>query len=151
MACLKAEAVPSPPRVSALLEGMKRQVPILGGLGALYGIYDLERGSHGFMTGFAFPEVLMALTSAAKAGRWDEAWRIFTHFLPLIVFEQQPGLAVRKELYRMRGLIGGHRVRHPGATIDPATAAHLRGVVERVVPGVDITRPVPVAAVVAGR
>ena len=149
VACLKAEAVPSPPRVSALLKGMTRQVPILSGLGALYGIFDLERGSHGFMTGFAFPEVLTAITRAARAGKWDDAWRIYGHVLPLIVFEQQPGLAVRKELYRMRGLLDSHRVRHPGATIDDPTAQQLRAVVERVLGDVDLTRPVAVADVLA--
>ena len=143
VACLKAEAMPSPPRVTALLDGMgSRRVPILSGLGALYGIFDLERGSHGFMTGFAFPEVLIPLTAAAKSGRWDEAWRIFRRFLPLIVFEQQPGLGVRKELYRLRGFIRCNRVRHPGATIDGETAQALRNVVDRVLPGEDITRPV---------
>lgn len=31
---------------------------ILTGLGALYGGYELAAGADGFMTGFAFPEVL---------------------------------------------------------------------------------------------
>lgn len=144
IACLKEEAPPTPARIGLLLDGMKRRVPVLTGLGGLYGLYDLERGSSGFNTGFAFPEVLLALTRAAQAGDWQRANELFTRFLPLIVFEQQPGVAIRKELFRMRGLLDGARVRHPGAGITPAAAAQLRAVVERTLPGVDITRPLVV-------
>ena len=144
IACVKEEAPPTPARIGLLLDGMKRRVPVLTGLGGLYGLYDLERGSSGFNTGFAFPEVLLALTRAAQAGDWQRANELFTRFLPLIVFEQQPGVAIRKELFRMRGLLDGARVRHPGAGITPAAAAQLRAVVERTLPGVDITRPLVV-------
>jgi 4-hydroxy-tetrahydrodipicolinate synthase len=44
-----------------------RKVPILTGLGALYAQFDLEAGSDGFNTGFAFPEVLTAMVKAAKS------------------------------------------------------------------------------------
>lgn len=142
IACIKAEAPPTPARIGALIEGMKqRRVPVLTGLGALYGLFDLERGSSGFNTGFAFPEVLLALTRAAQAGDWPRANELFTRFLPLIVFEQQPGVAIRKELFRLRGLMADATVRHPGAGIAPATAAQLRAVVERTLPGVDIRQP----------
>lgn len=142
IACLKEEAPPTPTRIGALVEGMKqRRVPVLTGLGALYGLFDLERGSSGFNTGFAFPEVLLAITRAAQGGDWQRANELFTRFLPLIVFEQQPGVAIRKELFRLRGLIDSARVRHPGAGITPAAAAQLRAVVERTLPGIDITRP----------
>jgi len=33
-------------------------------------------------------------------------------------------------------------VRHSGGSIDPATAAQLKALVEATLPGVDITRPV---------
>ncbi len=57
IACIKEEAVPTAPKIGALLTGMKeRRVPILTGLGALYGGFDLARGSSGFNTGFAFPK-----------------------------------------------------------------------------------------------
>jgi 4-hydroxy-tetrahydrodipicolinate synthase len=122
--------------------GKGRQVPILTGLGAVYGMFDLERGSDGFMTGFAFPEVLLAMTRAAKAGRAEEAWALYTRYLPLIVFEAQPGLAIRKEIYRLRGWISHNRVRHPGATIDPATAKQLGDLLLRVVGEAEPARPV---------
>ena len=140
--CLKEEAPPTPAKIRALVQGMTgRKVPVLTGLGALYGIFDLERGSSGFMTGFAFPEVLIAIVREVRRGRMDAAWDLYQRFLPLIVFEQQPGVWIRKEIYRMRGLIQAARVRHPGAGVSPAAADQLRTLLARILPGTDITRP----------
>ncbi|MGE5283513.1 MAG: dihydrodipicolinate synthase family protein [Actinomycetota bacterium] len=142
IACIKEEAPPTPTRIAALMAGMKsRQVPVLTGLGALYGMFDLEWGSSGYMTGFAFPEVLIAMVKAVRAGRMEDAWDLYRRFLPLIVFEQQPGIAIRKEIYRLRGLIQTSRVRHPGAQLAASAAEQLRSVMARILPGVDITGP----------
>ncbi len=141
--CIKAEAPPTPVRIAALRQGMQqRRVPLLTGLGALYGYFDLMAGADGFNTGFAFPEVLMAIDAAARAGNADECFRLYARYLPLLVFEQQPGVAVRKELLRMRGLLRTPHVRHPGAALSDAAARQLRDVVERVLPDVDITRAI---------
>jgi len=142
IAGIKEEGLPTPLRVAALKEGMARPIPVLTGLGALYGYFDLMAGSDGFNTGFAFPEVLMAMRRAAVAGDAGECFRLYARYLPLLVFEQQPGVAVRKELLRMRGLLGCAQVRHPGAALAAGAAKQLRDVVERVLPGVDITRPI---------
>ena len=145
VACIKEEATPTPARIASLLEGMKtRKVPVLTGLGALYGFFDLENGSSGFNTGFAFPEVLMGILSRAQAGKLDEAYRLYARFLPLIVFEQQPGVAIRKELFRMRGLLRSSHVRHPGTGITASVASQLGRLIERVLPGIDISRPIEV-------
>jgi 4-hydroxy-tetrahydrodipicolinate synthase len=144
VACIKAEAVPSPSKIAALRKGLEaiRDIPILTGLGGLYGFFDLERGSNGFNTGFAFPEVLLAITRRAKAGDFDTAYAIYQRYLPLMVFEQQPGLAVRKEILRLRGLLTNGRVRHPGGNIDAGTAAQVAGLLERSFPGQNITQPI---------
>ena len=141
VACIKAEAVPTPPKIRTLRAGLSRPVSILSGLGALYAPFDLEAGSDGFNTGFAFPEVLRALVNAAQAGDFDRVHALYARFAALIVFEQQPGLAIRKEILRQRGLIAGNRVRHPGATITPAVAAEVAALIKRTMPDVDITRP----------
>jgi len=141
-AAIKEEATPTPPKIRALLLGMtERKIPILTGLGALYAQFDLEAGSSGFNTGFAFPEVLMAMVKAMKAADTARVQALYTRFLPLIAFEQQPGVAVRKEIFRLRGLIRSSRARHPGASLQPAVGEQLRAVIERTLPGVDITQP----------
>ena len=140
--CIKAEAVPTPPKVRALRAGLSRPVAILSGLGALYAPFDLDAGSDGFNTGFAFPEVLMAMVKAARAKDLDRVHALYARFASLIVFEQQPGLAIRKEILRLRGLIAGNVVRHPGATIAPALAAGVAALIERTLPNIDITKPI---------
>ena len=140
--CIKAEAVPTPPKIRAIREGLSRPVVILSGLGALYAPFDLEAGSNGFNTGFAFPEVLMALVIAAKANDFDRLHALYARFASLIVFEQQPGLAIRKEILRLRGLINCNRVRHPGVTVAPLIAAELSALIRRTLPNMDITKPI---------
>ena len=134
IACIKQEAVPSPPRISALKAGLERDVPILTGLGALYGGFELQAGADGFMTGFAFPEILKAMVAASV----DDAWRIYAKYLPLIVFENQPGVAIRKEIFRRRRLIAHGVVRTPGAGISRAAALQLDELLERTFGGRDI-------------
>lgn len=148
IACIKAEAVPSAPKIAAMKAALSRELPMLTGLGALYGQFDLEQGSSGYNTGFAFPEVLQAHVAAWQRGDKALARRIWTHFLPLIVFEQQPGVAVRKELLRRRGLLATGTVRHPGGALAPVSAAQLGELLDAVMPGADITQPLDVAAVI---
>ena len=69
---------------------------------------------------------------------------IYQRFLPLIVFEQQPGVAIRKEIFRLRDLVQSHQVRHPGSSIDPETAAQLHSVLQAILPDIDITRPISI-------
>lgn len=142
VACFKQESVPTPPKTRLLIEGMtERKVPILTGLGALYGLFDLLSGSSGFMTGFAFPEVLMAMDKAMRSNKPEQVAAIYQRFLPLIVFEQQPGIAVRKEIFRLRGVITCGSVRHPGAGLAPFAAEQLQMVLNQTLAGVDLTKP----------
>jgi len=145
IACVKEEALPTPPKIRALRQGMDdRTVPILTGLGALYGLFDLEAGSDGFNTGFAIPEVLMAMVAAARDADRQRVRDIYTRFLPLIVFEQQPGVAVRKEILRRRGVIATNRVRLPGAPLNAETAKQLATLIEAILPGADLTEPISI-------
>ena len=54
---------------------------------------------------------------------------------------------MRKELYRLRGLIECARVRHPAPPgVSAALAEALVEQLERSLPGVDVTRPLPAEA-----
>jgi 4-hydroxy-tetrahydrodipicolinate synthase len=143
IACVKEEAVPTANKVRQLRRGLTgRAVTILTGLGALYAPFDLEAGSDGFNTGFAFPEVLRDMLTSARGGDWERVHAIYSRVAALIVCEQQPGVAVRKELFRRRGLLESARVRHPGASVLPEQAAQLDGLLERTFGAVDLARPV---------
>jgi len=144
VACIKLESLPSPPRIaqlSKLMDSDGRKATILTGLGALYGAFDLMESTDGFMTGFAFPEALIAMVRCAKDE--DALFRIYQHWLPLMVFEQQPGLAIRKEVYRLRGLLESGHVRHPGTNIGDRAAETLEALIRRTVPEIDIREPLP--------
>jgi 4-hydroxy-tetrahydrodipicolinate synthase len=143
VASVKAEAVPTAAKIRQLRDGFTdRPLSIITGLGALYAPFELAAGSDGFNTGFAFPEVLQAMVIAARDGDWGRVHDMYARFAALIVFEQQPGLAIRKEILRRRGLIKSPRVRHPGATISPLQSKQLDELLARTLPGVDITRPI---------
>jgi 4-hydroxy-tetrahydrodipicolinate synthase len=86
------------------------------------------------MTGFGFPELLVEIVGAYRAGDEARAREVFHRILPLIRFENQPGinLAIRKHLYRRRGAIATDRLRAPGAALDAGTIADLDLVLESV-------------------
>jgi 4-hydroxy-tetrahydrodipicolinate synthase len=150
--CIKEEAVPTAPKIRQLRAEMgDSRLPILSGLGALYAPFDLEAGLDGLNTGFAFPEVLMAMIDAARVHNWQCVHGLYSRFAALIVFEQQPGVAVRKELLRRRGLFTTPRVRHPGATITPSMAAGLDALLSRTLPDVDLRRRIDVHDEVTSR
>ena len=145
VAAVKAEAPPTLARIAALRRALDKERPrprcaVLGGLGGLYAGFELEHGADGFMTGFAFPELLVAMRAAPTRAR---AFALYARFLPLIVLEQQPGVAARKHVYARRALLGDALVRHPGRALAPALAAAIDTQLARSFPGVDITRPIP--------
>ncbi|HEX4858890.1 MAG TPA: dihydrodipicolinate synthase family protein [Usitatibacteraceae bacterium] len=141
---IKAEAVPTAPKIRALREQCKTHVAILAGLGALYAPFDLAEGIDGFNTGFAFPEVLKAMVSAAHSGNFARVHALYARFAALIVFEQQPGLAVRKEILRRRGMIASARVRHPGAALPAGSALHLDRLLAAAFGGQDLSHKLEV-------
>jgi 4-hydroxy-tetrahydrodipicolinate synthase len=112
----------------------RRRVSILAGNGALYYPLELARGADGAMTGFAFPEVLVEIFERFAAGRSEEAFELYDAYLPLIRYEQQPGigLAIRKEILHRRGVLASPKVRPPGALLDAHDRAELEGLLARV-------------------
>ena len=111
----------------------RRRVSILVGNGALYYPLELGRGADGAMTGFGFPEVLVEIYDRFAAGRTEEAFDLYDAYLPLIRYEQQPGigLAIRKEILHRRGVLATPKVRPPGARMDAHDRTELEGLLAR--------------------
>jgi len=130
---VKLEDEPSPPKVGRLAAAAPG-VRILGGLGAIMLLEELRRGAAGTMTGFGFPECLVDIVGRFRAGDEAGARETFHRILPLVRFENQPGLnlAIRKHIYRRRGAIASERVRAPGPTLDPGTIADLDAILAAV-------------------
>jgi 4-hydroxy-tetrahydrodipicolinate synthase len=123
---VKLEDEPSPPKISRLLAA-RPDLRILGGLGAIMLLEELRRGAVGTMTGFGFPELLVEIVRRFLAGDESGAREAFHRIMPLIRFENQPGinLAIRKHIYQRRGAIATARLRAPGASLDAGTIADL--------------------------
>ncbi|MDH3735137.1 MAG: dihydrodipicolinate synthase family protein, partial [Gemmatimonadota bacterium] len=58
---IKLEDYPPLSKMSRVLKLAPDSIGIFGGLGGVYFLEELQRGSRGIMTGFAFPEVLLAV------------------------------------------------------------------------------------------
>ncbi len=123
---LKLEDEPSPPKV-ARVRAAAPSVRILGGLGGIMLLEELAAGADGTMTGFGFPEILVDVVRRFRSGDRDGARDAFYRALPLIRFENQPGinLSLRKHLYRRRGAIASERVRAPAPALDRGTLESL--------------------------
>jgi len=113
-------------RASAERDG-RRRIAVLVGNGALYYPLELARGADGAMTGFAYPEVLVEVYERFAAGREEAASDLYDAYLPLLRYEQQPGvgLAIRKEILHRRGVLACPTLRPPGARLDALDHAEL--------------------------
>ncbi len=85
------------------------------------------------------------MVDAFRASGVGAAGEIFTKYLPLIVFEQQPGVGILKETLRLRGLLTSNRVRHANVTIDADTSKQLRTLLNATFRTEDISRVLDVA------
>jgi 4-hydroxy-tetrahydrodipicolinate synthase len=141
---IKLEDAPTPQRIAQTLALTGDRVSIVGGIGGMYLLDELRRGSSGTMTGFAFPEVLLAICRAWERGDQRAAAETYYKYLPIIIFEGQPkvGVAIRKEVLRRRGLIDCARIRQPGLTLDDGALAGLLATLEFT--GIEHAFPAPV-------
>ena len=91
---LKLEDPPTPTKITAIKDVIGDKMSIFGGLGGVFLLDELRRGSSGAMTGFAYPEVLVAICNHMYAGETSAAESIFRTNLPAFLFEFQEGIGV---------------------------------------------------------
>jgi 4-hydroxy-tetrahydrodipicolinate synthase len=113
--------------------GARERVCILVGNSAMHLPQELARGVDGANTGVAFPEMLIEVCNRFFAGQPESGEDLYDLFLPLVRHEQPPGigLAIRKEIFRRRGLIASARLRAPGAAMDRDDHAELTRLLAR--------------------
>src|SRR6185312_16195683 len=133
---LKHEEAPGLRKLARVREADKargRRISILVGNGGIHLPQELARGADGAMTGFAFPEMLVAVCRSFRSGDRDGAEDLFDAYLPALRHEQQPGigLALRKETLRRRGVIASAATRAPGPRLDAEDHAELSRILER--------------------
>ncbi|MBV2365424.1 dihydrodipicolinate synthase family protein [Streptomonospora nanhaiensis] len=134
---LKHEDWPGLEKISALRgferDGSMRRLSILCGNGGLFLDFETERGADGAMTGYCFPDMLVELVELAARGEREAAHDLFDAHLPLLRYEQQPGvgLAVRKYVFARRGILDHEAQRAPAATLSAAARAEVDLLLER--------------------
>ena len=130
---IKLEEEPTPPKAGRLVAASPELI-VLGGLGGEMVLEELGRGSHGTMTGFGFPEVLVAVVGRWRSGDRVGAAAVFDRYATLVRFENQAllNLPIRKLVYQRRGAIAHATVRAPGMPPDAGTVADLEDVLRRV-------------------
>ncbi len=130
---IKLEDPPTPFKTSRILESAKGiDVKIFGGLGGVFLLEELMAGATGAMTGFAYPEILVGIVKAYRAGDFKTAADSFYSSVPLMRFEFQEGIgmAIRKEVLRRRGALTSANTRSPGAKLDATTMKALDQVLQ---------------------
>jgi 4-hydroxy-tetrahydrodipicolinate synthase len=136
VAMLKHEDWPGLGKISALREAEKtgaRRVSILTGNGGIFLPEELRRGANGAMTGFAYPEMMAGVCARHAKGDPEGAADLFSAYLPLVRYEQQPGLglAVRKYVLAKRGAMASATLRRPGQNLSPADIADIERLIAR--------------------
>ncbi|MBB5049958.1 4-hydroxy-tetrahydrodipicolinate synthase [Rhodopseudomonas rhenobacensis] len=114
-------------------DGLHRSISIMVGNGGLYLPQELRRGASGAMTGFAYPEMLVAVCRLFAEQKPEAGEDLFDIYLPLVRHEVQPGLglAIRKEALRRRGVIESSFVRAPGAKLTRDDLVELDSLMRR--------------------
>jgi 4-hydroxy-tetrahydrodipicolinate synthase len=135
---LKHEDWPGLEKISALRgferEQNMRRISILCGNGGLFLDFELERGADGANTGYAFPDMLIDVVRMQALGERDQAHDLFDAHLPLLRYEQQPGvgLAVRKYVLMKRGILANDAQRGPASPLSAAARAETDYLLSRV-------------------
>ncbi|AZO71320.1 MAG: dihydrodipicolinate synthase family protein [Mesorhizobium sp.] len=134
---LKHEDWPGLEKISLLRHwqniGEMRELAILCGNGGLFLDCEMARGADGAMTGYAFPEMLIDVVAYHTVGNRVAAQDIYDAHLPLLRYEQQPGvgLAVRKHVLSRRGAIAHSALRSPGPSLSSKAVAEIDFLLER--------------------
>ena len=135
---LKHEDWPGLEKISALRgferAGTMRHISILCGNGGLFLDFEMERGADGANTGYAFPELLCDVVRLSADGQRGRAHDLFDAHLPLMRYEQQPGvgLAVRKYVLMRRGVLACDAQRKPGSALTAAGRQEVEFLLTRV-------------------
>jgi len=134
---LKHEDWPGLSKITALRassdKGETRRISILCGNGGLFLPEEMGRGADGAMTGFCYPEMMVGVVSSYAKGDAERAHDIFDAYLPLVRYEQQPGigLSARKYVLAKRGVISSSSLRKPGGALSKADVADVERLLAR--------------------
>jgi dihydrodipicolinate synthase/N-acetylneuraminate lyase len=118
--------------VTRMINRFGDRLKILSGVDTL-ALESLLMGSHGWVSGLvdAFPRETVAIYKLAKAGRIDEALKIYRWFLPLLELDINAFLVQNIKLAEVATGIGTENVRAPRLPLRGADREHVLGIIAR--------------------
>lgn len=118
--------------VTRMINRFGDRLKILSGVDTL-ALESLLMGSHGWVSGLvdAFPRETVAIYKLAKAGRIDEALKIYRWFLPLLELDITSFLVQNIKLAEVATGIGTENVRAPRLPLRGAEREHVLGIIAR--------------------
>jgi 4-hydroxy-tetrahydrodipicolinate synthase len=117
--------VPCGQRITALLEGVPDLDGVFGGAGGRFVLDELARGAAGSMPACEVTELHVGLYEAFRAGRMDEARRIFNALLPLLNLGSAYRTPITKHVLGRRGVLSATRHRDNNPVLDRFDIAEL--------------------------
>ena len=118
--------------VTRLINKFGDRLKILCGVDTI-ALEELQMGAHGWVAGLvcAFPKETVAIYRLAKAGRIDEALKIYRWFLPLLELDIHPKLVQYIKLAETQTGIGTEFVRAPRLTLTGKEREHIIQIINR--------------------
>lgn len=127
--------------VTRLLNRFGDRLKILCGVDTL-ALEALLMGAHGWVAGLvdAFPRETVAVYQLAKAGRTEEALRIYRWFLPLLELDISPQLVQNIKLAESMTGLGTEHVRPPRQPLQGAERERVMAIIQK---GIDARPELP--------
>jgi 4-hydroxy-tetrahydrodipicolinate synthase len=123
---VKEETLPCGQHVTALSAAVGDRLDgVFGGAGARYVMDELARGAAGTMPAAELTDVHVALVRAFRAGRTEEARRLYSRTLPLLLFQAVFRVRMTKIVLAARGLLSSTSARAAGPVPDAGDEAEL--------------------------
>ncbi|MCC6193240.1 MAG: dihydrodipicolinate synthase family protein [Burkholderiales bacterium] len=119
-------------RVTAIRALLHDRIKVLAGVDDLI-VESIAAGATGWIAGLVngLPKESVRLFDLARAGRWDEAYRLYEWFLPLLRLDTMPKLIQLTKLVQEMTGMGNARVRPPRLQLEGQELAEARQTIQR--------------------
>lgn len=120
--------------VTRMLNRFGERFKILCGVDTI-ALESLLLGAHGWVAGLvdAFPAETVAIYRLAKAGRYDEAARLYRWFLPLLELDIHPKLVQYIKLAQVATGLGTEHVRAPRLPLEGEERAAVWSIIQKAI------------------
>ncbi len=131
---VKAETVPTGPRITQILEQGHGTLAVLGGLGGIHYYDEVRRGIVGTFIGCGVTDVFRHTADHIRRGDMAGAAESFYRYLPLLVFALttlDSFNEIKKRLLERAGVFRTSRMRRPHVPLDARQLQYLEELLQQ--------------------